>query len=94
MHTPLVVGLTSLQLLQCLGTEWLRVTENEINTLGQPKIGGALISCVTEIPIKGIFNPCVRHNLLWVNIVIAVMALCHWFVNGQNTIQHITKILE
>ena len=34
MHTPWFVGLTPLQLVQYLGTEWLRVTEKEMSTPG------------------------------------------------------------
>ena len=37
MHTPWFVGLTPLQLVQYLGTEWLRVTEKEMSTSGNPK---------------------------------------------------------
>ena len=36
IHTPWLVGLTPLQLVKCLGTEWFRVTEKEMSTSGHP----------------------------------------------------------
>ena len=48
MHTPWFVGLTPLQLVQYLGTEWLRVTEKEMSTSGNPRKWErpGLVSCI------------------------------------------------
>ena len=50
MHTPWLVGLTPLQLVQYLGTEWLRVTEKEMSTSGNPKRTGVTWPCIFLSP--------------------------------------------
>ena len=54
MHTPWFVGLTPLQLVQYLGTEWLRVTEKEMSTSGNPRKWErpGLVSCCMRIKLR------------------------------------------